>query len=243
MFAALSGLDWRGQDFYTYLAVAGAVVIALAVGLYAVPGGKLKVPGILVAIVGGIGLGVAAGVILMGTMGYDMKTMEGDPGSRPDVVPGQPSGVMANMGRGMPGGGMPGGGMPGRGGRGGGPNYKGQLANLIGKLDVLTDKPLTIRLSDEQRTKVKELLKGLDGDELSDEEAQKKSEELHELLKDQKDTLEAAGYRWPGEGGGRGGGRGGRGGRGGPGGPSNPFKTDDNAKHLKSLEDRLDKKA
>jgi hypothetical protein len=234
MFAALDW-DWRSMDFYTYLAIAGAVVIALSLAVYAIPGGQLKVPGIILALVGGLGLGVAGGVILMGTMGYELRSPEASNPPAPEGAPGAPPG---GMGRGggmvaMP---MPG----GRGGRGGGgPNYKAQLATLVVKLDVLTEKPLTVQLSEDQRKKVKEALKGLDGDELSDEDAQKKMDDLHELLKDQTGTLEAAGFRWPGEGGGRGGGRGGRGG---PDGPSNPFKTDDNAKHLKSLEERLDKK-
>ncbi|HKI38007.1 MAG TPA: hypothetical protein VKA46_39505, partial [Gemmataceae bacterium] len=64
-----TSLDWRSQEFYYYLAAAGAVVIALSVGLYAVPGGRLKVPGIAVSIVGSLGLGLAAGVIFMGVVG------------------------------------------------------------------------------------------------------------------------------------------------------------------------------
>jgi hypothetical protein len=234
MFAAFGNLDWRGQEFYTYLAVAGAVVIVLSLVLSAVPGSKVKVPGIVLAIVGGIGIGVAGGVILMGTMGYDMKK-EGPP---PDVAPGPPGGMMANNMGGPPG--MPGRGGPGGGRGGGGPNHKAQLASLVGKLDTLTEKPLEVRLSDEQRKKIKELLKGVDAADLSDDEAEKKARELHELLADQKETLKAAGYPWPGEGGGRGGPGGGRGG---PDGPPNPFKAEDNAKHLKSLEERLDKPA
>jgi hypothetical protein len=234
MFAAFGNLDWQGREFYAYLAVAGAVVVVLSLVLSAVPGSKVKVPGIVLAIVGGIGIGVAGGVILMGTMGYDMKKMEALP---PDAAAGPP--MMPNMG-GPPG--LPGRGGPGGGRGGGGPNHKAQLASLVGKLDALTEKPLEVRLSDEQRKKIKELLKGVDADDLSDADAEKKAKELHELLADQKETLKAAGYPWPGEGGGRGGPGGGRG-RGGPDGPPNPFKAEDNAKHLKSLEERLDKPA
>src|SRR5262245_8553828 len=107
MFAAL---DWRDQGLYTYLAAGGAVVIALALALYALPGSKVKVPGVVLAMVGGIALGLAGGVILMGTMGYDMRKIEAE---GPPPGAGDASNMMANMG------GMPPG-MPGRGGPGGG---------------------------------------------------------------------------------------------------------------------------
>ena len=90
-----------------------------------------------------------------------------------------------------------------------------------------------IELSPEKKTKVGELLKGLDQKaELTDEEAKEKLDSLLDQVKDQKSTLEAAGYRWPGEGGG-----GGRGAA--P--PANPFKEEANSQHLKVLQERLAK--
>jgi hypothetical protein len=259
-------LDWKSQEFYHYLAVAAAVVVALSIAVYAVPGGRLKVPGIALSIVGSLGLGLAAGIIIMGVVGYELQKPQGEGNGTPEgggEGGGPPQGVMAGMGGGMGGmggmagmgGGGPGGGRGGpgggRGGPGGfgGPNYKQQLANLVTKLDVLTEKPLTIQLSKEQRKEVKELLDGLDKqEELSDDDAEAKFKKLHEILEDQTSTLNAAGYNWPGEGGrgGPGGGRGGPGGgRGGPGGapepPKNPFTTEQNKKHLEALTSRLDK--
>jgi hypothetical protein len=232
-------LDWKSQEFYHYVAVAAAVVVALSIALYAVPGGKLKVPGIALSIVGSLGLGLAAGIIIMGVVGYEIKKPDDSP--PPDGGP--PPGV-ENAGRGNPGGRGPGG--RGPGGFGGPPNYKMQLANLVGKLDVLTDKPLAIRLDKEQQQEVKKVLDGLDKqDELSDDDAKEKFEKLHDILKDQTSTLNAAGYNWPAEGGGGGGPRGGGGGPrggGGPEQPSNPFKTEQNKKHLEELVGRLDKK-
>lgn len=232
----LAALDWSNLESYHYLLGAGVVVVVLAVALYALPGGKLKVPGIALSIVGSLGVGVALGIILMG-MGFDLKKQEPQGGGEPPPGMGGPPGGMAPMGLAM----MRG---PGGPGGGGGPNYKIQLAVLINKLDVLTEKPLTVQLSDEQRKVVKEQLTGLaDEEELSDDDAKAKFEKLQEVLKDQTPTLEAAGYRWPGAGGGRGGGGFG-GGRGGPGGaetPKNPFKTEQNEKHLKDLTDRLGK--
>jgi hypothetical protein len=134
------------------------------------------------------------------------------------------------------------------------PNYKGQIAQLVSKLDVLTEKPLEVRLNADQRKEVAEQLKGVDADDLSDDAAKEKLDKLLDLVKDQKDTLKAAGYNWPGEGGRGPGGPGGPGGPpglggppgpGGPGGPpgppQNPFKNDANADHLKKLSERLEK--
>jgi hypothetical protein len=163
----------------------------------------------------------------------------GGGGGRPGAGPGGPGGMMMGMGGMGAGRGMQ------------GPPVRAQLANLVSKLDVLTnkDKPLLIELTVEQKQKVKEQLQGLaDMEEVKDEEAKKRLDALLEILKDKKDTLEAVGYRWPaGQGGGQGGGPGGFGG--GPGGgrpggnPStNPFKDDPNvANALKSLESTLGK--
>jgi hypothetical protein len=131
-------------------------------------------------------------------------------------------------------------------------------------------KPLVVTLDDDQKAKVQEQLKGLESmEELTAEEAKTRLDALLAIVEDQRETLEAAGYRWPGGGGGRGGpggpGGGGRGGPGGggapsgPGGPSqakndngrpgsaygppadapNPFTTEDNANHLNALSGRL----
>jgi hypothetical protein len=146
-------------------------------------------------------------------------------------------------GRGGAGGGAPGGARGGGGGGGrGAPSPKAQLATLVSKLDVLTEKPLTVNLSAEQQKQVREQLTGLaDADELSDDAAKEKLDKLLDVLKDQKDTFEAAGYRWPGAGN-----AGGPPGGGGPGGgqqPANPFKGEENSKHLKQLTGRLGKGA
>ena len=119
-------------------------------------------------------------------------------------------------------------------GRRPGAQRKSQLATLLAKLDLLTKKPLTVTLTDEERTKLAELIKGLgDQDALDDDDAKKRLDAVLEIVKDDKETLEAAGYRWPGQGGGR------------P--PANaanapnPFKEGENATHLKSLQESLEK--
>jgi len=136
---------------------------------------------------------------------------------------------------------------------------KGQLATLVDKLNLLTDKPLTLQLSDEQKKRLREQVQGLqDIQELSDAEAQKRIEAVQDAIKDQRELLEAVGYRWSasGEGpqgpmgAGPGTGIGGMGpgmpgiGRGRGGNPTpemspNPFADGKNRKSLESLQDRL----
>ncbi len=181
-------------------------------------------------------LGVGAG---MGTMIYKGYHWEKEPAKETST-----SG-MAKMISDGPGGGKggPGGGMAkGPGGGGGGqrgPSPKTLLASLVTKLDLLTQKPLRVELSPEQKKQVSEQLKGLtEPEELSDDDASKRLEALKEVLKDKVETLEAAGYRFPGQGG--------PGGAPGPGGgrpAPNPFKEDAAGQHLKSLEAQLAKGA
>ncbi len=214
-------LDWQGQEFYYYLAGAGAAVVVLALALYAVPGGRLRAPGVALSVVGGLGLGVALGVLSMWAMGYRLGT---PPYAYPGGIPpgmGGMRGIMAGRGGEMP----PSMGPPSA--------EKTQLVGLVDKLDQLTEKPLAVQLSDAQRQQIKEQLKGLaDAEELSDDDAKGRLDKLLELLKDQRGTLEAAGYRWPAQasfpppm----------------PGGPpaANPFKAEQNARHLKALSERL----
>ena len=122
------------------------------------------------------------------------------------------------------GGGPPGGGMGGPRG----PNPKNQLVALVAKLDQLTQKPLSIEFTPDQKKQVGERLKGLESLEtLADDDAKKRLDTLLEILKDQKETLTAAGYRWPGERFSR------------PADVPNPFKDAKNGKALGALQERL----
>jgi hypothetical protein len=228
--------EWlTNMSLYYYLALGGGVVVVLAIVLYFTPVSRLKIPGIFFGIVGGLGLGAALGVIAMAYYGYQLRapeaTGEGPPAGMSPGGGGPPN-MMAMMRGGMPGGGGP----PGMMGGGRGPNSKNQLASLITKLDVLTHQPLEVKLNAEQKKQMRAQLRKLDEqEELSEDEAKAKLTALLDLLKDQRPTLEAAGYRWPGQGGG------GRGGR-----PAatlpNPFKDEQNGKHLKALQSQLDEK-
>lgn len=103
-------------------------------------------------------------------------------------------------------------------------NAKSQLDSLVAKLDVLTRKPLS--LTDAQKAKIREQLQGLaDAKDLSAADAQKRLDALLEILKNDRATLEAAGFAWPGET------------KNAPpaGEKPNPFSSDASGEHLKGL--------
>jgi hypothetical protein len=234
--------DISKWQLYNYLIAGGIGVTVLALLLYLIPGLRLKMPAIIVSSLACLVAGLGLGMLVMVSMGYQLErpaasaAQESGPGGGPG---GGMGAKMAGMkgkggGKGGMGGGMGGMGgmMGGMGGGGGGAQPKAQLAGLVDKLDLLTARPLAIQLTDEQRAKVAEQLKGLEGaKDLTDEEAKKRLDALTETLKPYRETLEAAGYRWPGAGGG--------GGRQPP--PPNPFLEEKNNKHLKELQERLTK--
>ena len=205
----------------------------------------MRVPAIIAASIICFALGVGAGILSVQILNaYGINIIEQKPGTvAQESAPG-----MGGQGGGGPGGLMmpPGGTMPMMG-QGGGPPASGpqrgsqgtgaktQLASLVAKLDQLTQKPLAVNLTDEQKKKVREQLQGLgDQDDLSDDDAKKRLDALMEVVTpEQKETLEAAGARLPG--------------RQIPiprpaDAPKNPFKEEANAKHLKSLQDQLEAK-
>jgi hypothetical protein len=105
------------------------------------------------------------------------------------------------------------------------------LASFVATLDTLTTKPLEIKLTEEQKAKLASVLKELDPEaELGEEEAGKRLEELLKIVEPQRETLEAAGFRWPGSV---------------PPfarGTGNPFAEAANKEHLKKLGDRVKQK-
>jgi hypothetical protein len=178
-------------------------VLLLAIALYfLVPSARVKVPAMALSGVGGMGTGLALGVVAMSAYSEWLNPLQIRAGTaRPVALAG---------GMGVP----------------RGANPKNQLASLVTKLDVLTKTPLSITLDNEQKSKVQAQLQGLDEmSELDPDEAKKRLDILLDLVKDQKPTLEAAGYRWPGSGG--------FGGL--PNTPPNPFQDAANGEHLKAL--------
>jgi hypothetical protein len=230
--------DWTKWELYHYLIATGIVIVVLALILYFIPGFRIKMPAIVITGLGCLAVGLGIGMVTMAALGYRLEPAHG-PGESPSAGmadTGRSGEMKAAGGRGRGAGGMGPmmGGGKGRGmGGGRGPSPKTQLAGLVDKLDVLTGKPLAIELAPERKAKIAEVLKGLDDKmELTDEDAKRKLDALLAEVQDQKTTLEAAGYSWPGEGGAPG--------RAGAAAP-NPFKEEASAQHLKALRERLAK--
>lgn len=195
-----------------------------------------RVPVILVCGIICLLLGIAGGIVLGAFVETPLNKRAAAEGAET-----ADAGMTKAGAAGAPGGGGKGGAPGGKGGdkAGGGkgkggftPSPKTQLAQLVVKLDALTKKPLAVELTPEQKKQVKELLADLDAkDALSDDDAKAKFEALLKLVAGQRDTLEAAGYRWPGTL------------PGAPPGepPPNPFKEGDPANRLKSLRESMAK--
>lgn len=214
-------LDFKNMETYHYFVIGGGGVAVLALVAYFATGGKMKVPTIITASVACLATGIAAGIMIMAAIGYNwnQKPNEGPP-DPPDFVPGQLIG----------GGGPPGGKGKDAPPKGGGQGPKTQLVALVTKLNRLSEKPLSVSLDDAAKKKaIAEHIKDLGAMEyLTDEEATKRLEALHEAFKGDRETLEAAGYRWmTGKGGGKDG--------------ANPFKQADAEAARKALVDRVGK--
>lgn len=189
----------------------------------------------------GVLLGAAGALAAASALGYQVKKSE--PQAVADSNPATPP-TMGGPGGGAPG--APGGGgMMGMGGMGGGmmggmgqgPRPKQQLTNLVRKLELLTG-DLTLNLTDEQRQMLgKQLDEFAELKTLTDEEAEKKYNDLLALFDEgQKAKQDAIGLPFRRGGGGFGGG-------GAPQPPdSNPFESETNANALKSLRERLSAK-
>lgn len=195
----------------------------------------------------GVLLGAAGALAAASALGYQVNKPEpkavADADSPAAPTMGGPGGAPSGGG---PDGGMMGGmggGMMGMMGGGQGPRPKQQLTTLIRKLELLTS-DLALNLTDEQRQALgKQLDEFAELKTLTDEEAEKKYNDLLALFDDaQKAKQEAIGLPRPrgGAGGGFGGGGGGFGGGGAPPAPdANPFESDANANSLKALRERL----
>jgi hypothetical protein len=109
---------------------------------------------------------------------------------------------------------------------------KEMLIILVAKLDLLTSKSPLMKLTEEQKAKLREKLKDLDKAEIKDDDAQKILIDILDLVEGERKSLETAGFRWPGTGGDS------------PSAqmPANPFKEKPNAEHLKALQDHLGEK-
>jgi hypothetical protein len=242
-------LDWTKEQSYYGLAIAGGLIALLSTAFYFAAGprgsGRVKVPSMILGVLGGVLGGVGLGVLLMTVLGYQMDRRQTGTGGAPGGMAGMPGKMPGGfppgkMPGGFPPGKMPGGfpgGFPGGGFPPGGnpgelpppPSSKEHLADLVDKLDHLTGKPLQVRLSEKEGAVVAEQLRGLgDKDELSEDEAGKRLNKLLTTLKGHKAALRAAGFTWPGEAEQRVAGE-----------LPNPFREGEPARRLKALQQRF----
>jgi hypothetical protein len=105
------------------------------------------------------------------------------------------------------------------------------VVTLVEKLDALTTTPGKLQLDADQRTKILAALAELaKPDFLGDVPAQEQMNVMLGALKNNRQTLEEAGFKWP------------EGGDTPPTRPSeNPFKSGEASAHLQALQDRLSK--
>jgi hypothetical protein len=230
-------MDFNDIQMWQWFALGGGVVLVLGVIVYFLPAGKLKIPAVITTAFGGLGAGLALGIVFMAGFGYKPMTPN-EPGDGAEAKQ-SPDNPMAK-GK-APGGGGPGapkvkGGGPGGGG-GGAPTSRQLLLNLVNALDTVVEKPVVVSLTADERAAILKELEGLDtGDDIKDEDAKAKLEAIQKLLEKDRKALETVGYRWATDGkvnfpkGGP------------PKDVPNPFKEGTGAERLKSLKERLAKK-
>jgi hypothetical protein len=225
------------MEFYYYIAIGGGVLLLLSVVVYFLPFSKIKIPAIVTTGFGAGAVGLTCGIVLMGLFGYQTEQKGKEENAAPNERAQAATKDMADMMKGQKGGANKGGGAPkggGGGAKGGfGPSSTQQLSSLITALDNVAEKPIHIKLTDEQRKTIMEELKELNAAErVNDEVAKAKLDALLKVLEPQKEELRTVGYIWPGSGGGFGG-------AGKKEQMSNPFKDGLSAQRLKSLLERL----
>jgi hypothetical protein len=230
---AFIDVDWTNLELYHWVLIGGGAAALLALALYLIPGVRssrgLRVPVIVGALLSGLAVGLGAGVVLMAGWGFRLDA------AAKELPP--PAGMPKGFGGPPLGGGK---GMFGKGGKGGlakggaakAPSAKTQLADLVQKLDQLTGPPLAVKLTPEERGKVRRQLGGLgEKEDLQEPEAKRRLDNLLDALQAHKATLEAVGYPWPVPE---------KKGVVGPAPqPPNPFRGDKVGKHLHDLEERL----
>jgi hypothetical protein len=243
-------------DPVIYVVVVGFAMVGIAMLVYRLPKLKVGIPAGFGAGLVGLVIGLGAAILGLQVLGYEApdqrarQVADNAAGSpAPSGVGMTSAGGMGPMGMSM---GMAGGGMGGPGGMGpagaaGGASPRRSLSTLVAKLELLTA-GLRIDLTpDQQRTIADTLAKLDEATELTDADAQKRIDDIQNLLtKDQAAVLGSIELRS------RGGlssapgpvqtGATGRGQSTATPSSENPFKQPENAKRLQRLRDRLGNK-
>jgi hypothetical protein len=196
-------MNWEQWEWFHWLMVGGGAVAVVALLLYFVAP-RLSLPAGVASTLAAFAFGVGAGAVGLTALGYrPPNPLSASTDGAELKGPGGPGGGMAMPG--MPGGGGKGGFGGGKGGFGGGakgkgkgPSPKTQLTTLVTKLEQLTDKNLTLTFSKDERQAILKNLEDLPKLEtLEDDVAEERLKALLGVVEKQRDTLEAAGYRFP----------------------------------------------
>jgi hypothetical protein len=174
------------------------------------PSLKTKVPMVVVGSLLGLVVGMVVGAVGMAWYDYELwnrlhgsRDLGGSEGE--DTRANQDAqwaklkkkmGFFPGSGKGM----FPGGGFPGKKGGFGPPaSARSELALLVTKLEILTDKPLRLEMTRDEQIKVAQLLQGLDKQEqLTEEDASRRLKMIQEILKGRDELLRAVGAPMPG---------------------------------------------
>jgi hypothetical protein len=174
-------IDWESLEWYQWVAVGGAALLALALVVYFVGSARpVKLSAVVMVSLASLAVGFGVGMLTMIYFGYQM-----DPDNK--INRSAPPAMGAPGGAGPPGARRP--------------NPKVVLANLIVKLDQLTGEPLAIKLTEAQKSMVRAQARDLldKNTSLTDAKAEKKLAALLRAFEENKNALTAAGFRWPGE--------------------------------------------
>ena len=220
-------IDFKNMQTYHYFMIGGGGLVLIAIILYFLKGKTVKVSAFFATTLGCLAVGFGAGIVTLAALGYNWNVKERPEQPPPAAPPGGMPAGMAPMGGGMGGkgdGANKGGGKKG----GGGPSSKIQLVSLVTRLNQLTGPPLKIELNDERKSEVAEQLKDLHSlEELSDDVATQRLNALLDIFKDDRPTLEKAGFSMGGSG------------LGALAKEKNPFNTDAVKDVLKSMQERV----
>src|SRR5437764_15068548 len=63
-------MDFNNMQTWHYFALGGGGLLILGIIVYFLPVGKMKIPGVVGAAIGGLAAGLAAGIIFMAGFGY-----------------------------------------------------------------------------------------------------------------------------------------------------------------------------
>lgn len=202
------------QTWHTVL-IGGGIALALSFVLYYLPTKWLRIPAVLIAVLGGAAVGLGAGIFAVRGAGYQFTEPESTTGNMGQMLANNPAPPPP-------------------------PSSRIHLVVLVNALERLVDQPVALTLSPADRSAIATQLKGLDkSEEIAEADAGAKLDAILKVVEKDRKALEAIGYRWPTPDG-KAPAKGGFGGT--PKDGPNPFRQGPDGERLKTLQGRLEKK-